>query len=120
LDELTDIQVEQLRKALDALLVKLETSITQNDLDTRPVDLDQPIGRLSRMDALQHQKMAEAVSRRLTLRFQHCKAAISRFGTGDYGYCIACDDPIDFRRLMARPESPWCLSCQDKRERAGR
>jgi DnaK suppressor protein len=120
MDELTEEEVASLRDALEKLERELETSIKQNDLDTRPVDLDQPIGRLSRMDAIQHQKMAEAVSRRLAQRFGHCQAAISRFERGDYGYCVSCDDPIALPRLMARPESPWCLSCKSKREQAGR
>ena len=36
---------------------------------------------------------------------------------GEYGLCRRCDEPIAYRRLKARPESPYCIACQDEIER---
>ena len=31
--------------------------------------------------------------------------------------CRRCEEPIGFRRLQARPETPLCVACQNQRER---
>ncbi len=105
-----------------ATLLALKQALRQDLANARKsastVDLDAPIGRLSRMDALQQQKMAEAANRRLELRLQQIESALSRVATDDYGYCVSCDEEIEARRLQARPETPLCLTCQSARERS--
>ena len=118
--DLTDPQLEALQKALREQLVTLKAQMTVLDEGARPVELDQPIGRLSRMSAIQQQKMTEASSRRLGERLRLTVAALGRFSRGDYGYCIECDDPVGYPRLVAQPETSLCLSCQQAREQRGR
>lgn len=82
------------------------------------VELDQTrTGRLSRMDALQGQAMAQAVSARARERLQRIAAALRRLDAGDYGYCLECEEPIDIRRLNADPATSLCLDCAAARER---
>ncbi|MDN3518926.1 TraR/DksA family transcriptional regulator [Aquisalimonas lutea] len=82
------------------------------------VELDQTrTGRLSRMDALQGQAMAQAVSARAQERLQRIAAALRRLDAGDYGYCLECEEPIDIRRLGADPATSLCLGCAAARER---
>ncbi len=83
----------------------------------RPVDLDQPIGRVSRMDALQQQSMVAANRASARLRRKQVDAALRRLDEGDYGDCASCGDPIAPRRLAAHPEAPLCVACQGRRER---
>lgn len=76
------------------------------------VDLDQSaVGRLSRVDALQQQAMAQAQERRTQLRLDQIAGALSRLQAGDYGVCVRCGDDIAEGRLEARPEAPFCLAC---------
>jgi len=110
-DELTVAQLEELTAELYELRLELETTLAAADERTGIVDLDQEIGRLSRMDALQQQKMAEAEMARHRLRLKSVVLAISALGEGDYGFCRRCGEPIDYRRLKARPESPCCVPC---------
>lgn len=117
MDELTEPQVEELAAKLRALEAELRASIEKGREGAQVVSLDQPIGRLSRMDAMQQQKMAEAAKRKAELRLGQVQVALSAVADGDYGYCRSCDEPIGLRRLSARPESPFCLSCQGRRER---
>jgi len=44
------------------------------------------------------------------------EAAVARFADDEYGDCLDCGEPIDIRRLMAKPESPFSLRCQTRRE----
>ncbi len=38
--------------------------------------------------------------------------AIERIKNGTYGICKYCDQPIDEKRLLARPTSSACVSCK--------
>jgi len=79
------------------------------------VDLDLEIGRLSRIDAIQQQRMAEAERRRAGLRLKQVRAALARLNNDEFGECAACGEWIAPGRLHARPEVPFCVACQAKR-----
>jgi DnaK suppressor protein len=38
--------------------------------------------------------------------------SLKRLREGDYGICKYCDNPIDEKRLLARPTSSSCVSCK--------
>lgn len=42
--------------------------------------------------------------------------ALGRMDEGTFGTCIDCEEPIEPRRLEARPVSEFCLSCKEKQE----
>lgn len=82
------------------------------------VTLDQSsVGRLSRMDALQQQAMAQAVQERAGQELSRIEAALRRCADGSYGYCLDCDEPIDPRRLELDPATALCVRCAGKRGR---
>ena len=110
-DELSPAQISELHADLLMLKDELEESVNSGSDRTDVVDLDQEIGRLSRMDALQQQKMAEAEQARHRLRLKAVRRALSAMDDDDYGFCQRCGEPIAFRRLKARPESPCCVPC---------
>ena len=77
-----------------------------------PVELDQArVGRLSRMDAMQHQAMAQAASRLAALEAQRIRTALKRIATREYGYCIHCEEEIAEGRLQADPSALTCIAC---------
>jgi len=40
--------------------------------------------------------------------------ALDRLHSGDYGTCLACDEPIPAKRLHALPWARYCVSCQEE------
>jgi DnaK suppressor protein len=44
-------------------------------------------------------------------------AALRRVEDGSYGLCADCGEPIDQRRLLALPATPYCTACQAIHER---
>ena len=70
------------------------------------------MGRLSRMDAMQQQAMAKATRDKSKLRLAQCKRALSAFDRDEYELCRKCEEPIGYRRLAAKPEAPFCVTCQ--------
>ncbi len=80
--------------------------------DRAAVELDQTrVGRLSRMDAMQQQAMAQAVHARAAARMQQISAALDRIETGDYGFCQNCGELIGARRIDADPAIATCIDC---------
>tara|TARA_Y100001968_G_scaffold275717_1_gene269586 strand:- start:5057 stop:5413 length:357 start_codon:yes stop_codon:yes gene_type:complete len=118
MEELSEEQSQQLQVALEGLLVALQDDLERSAAAGQAVDLDQPIGRLSRMDALQQQKMVQAQRARVQLRLGQVKAALAAFGRDEYGECRLCAEPIGFKRLSVRPEAPFCVQCRSRAERS--
>ena len=109
-----------LRQKLAHLKDEIEATLSRSKKAAQPVELDQQaIGRVSRIDAIQQQKMVEANRSRLKIRLNQVKAALTAIHEDDYGYCRRCEENIQLRRLMAKPESAICLSCQASIEARG-
>ena len=84
---------------------------------TQTVELDQTrVGRVSRMDALQMQAMAQATDRRRALELRQIDAALDRLDDGSFGECAVCGEMIAESRLKFAPANPLCLACAEARE----
>lgn len=102
----------EMAAALRARIAQLDSLEEQNTRDRAPVELDQSrIGRLSRMDALQGQAMAEAQGERRRLERLRIENAMARIEDGSYGECLRCSDDIAVARLEADPAIPICVVC---------
>lgn len=119
MDALNPTQLASLHRALLALERELCDVREASTEGAAPVDLDEPIGRLSRMDAIQQQHMVQANRAAAQVRLTQVRAALRRLEADEYGACVACGEEIGFGRLEARPEAPLCLACQGARERRG-
>jgi DnaK suppressor protein len=113
--ELTTDQLSELRKRLAEIQHEVERNLSTSTMDAKPVDLDLSIGRLSRVDALQQQHMAVARRERTEIQLQQIHSALARIDAGTYGACVGCEEPIEYPRLAARPESLYCRECQQAR-----
>ena len=100
------------RARLEAALAALDAEDAAGRADQATVALDQQsVGRLSRMDAMQRQAMAQATRRRREAERARLVAALARLDEGEYGYCTDCGDEIAPARLDANPAVTLCLSC---------
>lgn len=113
-----DLDLEHFRGRLLAEQQELAAGDDIRREGAATVELDQTrTGRLSRMDALQGQAMAQAVSARARERQQRVAAALRRLDEGEYGYCVRCEEDIDARRLDADPATLICIDCAAASER---
>ena len=106
------VEIEEFRLRL----VQEQEDVRQDDTaqakDRSPVKLDQQaVGRLSRMDAMQQQAMAQAASRRRAGRQSRIIAALKRIEDGEFGYCQDCGEHIGKARLQLDPTIPNCMPC---------
>lgn len=119
MEELTEAQILELAGDLRALQTSLKSLLVSSKDSTRAVEPDRAIGRLTRMDAIQQQSMAKANRATYQLRLQQAQQALRHLEEDDYGCCRRCDEDIGYRRLKAKPETPFCVGCQSASEGKG-
>lgn len=109
---MNDAELETYHRRLVELRASLlDLEETSRDA-TKTVELDQAaVGRLSRMDAMQAQQMAQEGERRRHLQLQKIEGALRRIEADEFGYCYVCGNEIDARRLQADPTITRCLKC---------
>ena len=106
-----------MRENLLKLQKELESIAAMGDESAAVVELDQSkVGRLSRMDAMQAQAMAQASAQRREAMLRNIEAALKRIDDGTYGHCRDCDEPINPRRLEFDPTALRCIECESKLE----
>jgi DnaK suppressor protein len=100
------------RKILIARREELE-QLSQNSAEAREtVTLDQSsVGRLSRMDAIQQQAMAQATERQRAVEISRIENALKRLDEDEYGYCVECGEDISVKRLEIDPAATHCIKC---------
>ena len=84
--ELTPKQKQELKADLESLRGEFLRLLELASEGAERVDLDLPIGRLSRVDALQQQSMAKATLENLQVRLSAVEAALADFDS-EYGFC---------------------------------
>lgn len=109
---------QQLNTLLEQLQSQLQAIAADESGSTDAVELDQSmVGRLSRVDAMQHQEMAKAQRRRAQTRLLRVKRCLQLYTTNDeaFGSCADCLEPIPWSRLSALPDAELCVPCLNER-----
>ena len=92
------------------MICEARNSKNQGGLET--VELDQNrMGRLTRMNALQGQQMAQESERRRLLKLKQIEGALISLSNDDFGYCFKCDQEIAVERLKFDPTITRCIIC---------
>ena len=103
---------EEARKALMERQAQLAREDVSNADSRDTVELQQDsVGRLSRMDAMQQQAMAQAQKRRRAAERTRITAALKRLEEGEWGFCVKCGEEIAEARLRHDPSIALCVNC---------
>ena len=103
---------EEARQALLARSQELDREDASNADSRDTVELQQDsVGRLSRMDAMQQQAMAQAAERRRAAERARIASALDRLNDGEWGYCLNCGEEIAEKRLRHDPSVANCVNC---------
>jgi DnaK suppressor protein len=113
-----ELKIAALSARLNARWAELH-ALSDGARDSRkPVELDQSkVGRLSRMDAMQDQAMAQESERRRVGDLQRIEAALLRLKGNDFGYFVSCDEAIAPARLELDPAVATCIKCAGRSRR---
>ena len=106
------VDTDKFRTLLELRKAELTASIENATESAAPVQLDQQVqGRLSRMDAMQGQAMAQATIERRRIEIAQIDAAFKRMEKDEFGYCVECGDDIAPKRLALSPAIARCVEC---------
>lgn len=109
-----DIDIQQIIGWLeDAKVLVIEHSFESKESRATVMLDQQSVGRLSRMDALQGQAMAQAEEDRRQLAIRRIDAALARLDRGTFGECIECGEWIAVKRLEWDPTVLKCIDCAE-------
>ncbi|MGM0572838.1 MAG: TraR/DksA family transcriptional regulator [Bacteroidota bacterium] len=104
-------QHHDIKTLLEKELARTEQRVDEYRELTRPVGPENAIGRVSRMDAINNKSVTEAALRQAEEKLERLRHMQSRLDDPDFGYCTRCKKPIPAGRLMAMPQSSYCVQC---------
>lgn len=114
--ELSNEQLAELEADLHQIKADVESLLEATEDGTRPVQLKDNAGRLTRMAELHDQSILKANRNVVKNRLKQVIAALGRLNNNTYGDCSACGEPISFPRLKAYPDASMCLACRSETE----
>ena len=100
-----------LRKKINEEIVKIKAAIIPLLDATQPISPENSLGRVSRMDAINNKSINDRMLRNSKEKLQNLKISISRINNSDFGICIKCKNPINFKRILLIPEVLKCVNC---------
>jgi DnaK suppressor protein len=106
-----------MKELLLQMRAELQNLATVGEEQAGVVELDQSkVGRLSRMDAMQAQAMAQETLRRRKSKLRAISEALQRIEDDEFGLCLGCDEQINPQRLAVDPTALYCIHCASRIE----
>ena len=78
---------------------------------SKPIETENSIGRISRMDAINNKSINDRMLRNSEEKLQNLTISLLRINNSDFGICIKCKNPINFKRILLVPEVLKCVNC---------
>lgn len=104
--------LETFRQRLQTRQAELLAQSAGSADSRQAVTLDQQsVGRVSRIDAMQQQQMAQAQERQRSHELVRIQQALTRLDEGEFGWCTECGEQIAPGRLEIDPSIPTCVKC---------
>ena len=104
-------ELENFKSKLLSLKNEVENDLLDPSAADESITPDNAIGRLTRMEAIQAQSIANAGKVRQKKRLDLIDRALASIEDGTYGSCVVCGADIQVGRLEIRPESRACIRC---------
>ena len=105
---------KEIEQAIKNKAVELKQRIKDLEDATKPMGLDNAVGRLSRMDYINNKTIDEANLRTSQTKLKALNRWIDLIGTEKFGKCTRCGNEINPKRLLFMPESTRCINCAGK------
>lgn len=103
---------QSVRQRLLDEIAQLDAALQEAHSSAATVVLDQTsVGRVSRMDAMQQQAMAQVLLERMQVSRRRLQAAVDRIDAGRYAICCQCEQALDAEQLERDPAAVFCRAC---------
>lgn len=101
----------EIRAKIESEILKTEKQVKEYKELTLPVEPENAIGRISRMDAINNKSVVEAALRKAKEKLEKLHLAHSKLNEDDFGLCIRCHKPIPLGRILIMPQARTCVAC---------
>lgn len=108
---MTEKETIEIKKIIKEQISSINDDIVELTELTKPISLDNSIGRLSRMDAINNKAINEKALRDKKQTLQKLNRALERYEDGKLGICLKCNQEIPFGRLKFMPHTTRCVNC---------
>ena len=102
---------KKLKNTILTKIEQLETEIKEIKKLAAPIEPENAIGRISRMDAINNKTINDRLLRNAAEKKKKLKLALNKIDDPKFGFCTLCEKPIQEARLLLMPESSLCVSC---------
>ena len=105
------IDRNEIRLRIESEIIRTRKLVEECRELTKPIEPENAIGRISRMDAIQNRSVTEAALRKNKEKLEKLEYALSKVDEEDFGICSNCKKPIPVGRLRIMPQSRTCVAC---------
>lgn len=109
-----ETQKKQLKATMEKKQAELIKLIADLKESTKPMGLDNSIGRVSRMDYINNKSVSEASLRKAEDDLVSLERWLSLYDTEKFGKCSRCGNEINLNRLLLLPTSTRCVNCSGR------
>ena len=102
---------KEVKLKIEEEILKTEASIAEYKELTKPIEPENAIGRISRMDAINNKSVTEAALRKAQQKLQKLIYVQDQIDSEGFGMCVRCGNAIPIGRLMLMPQSTQCVGC---------
>ena len=110
-NNMSEINKTEIKEKIQAEISKTEKQVEEYRELTKPVEPENAIGRISRMDAINNKSVTEAALRKAQQKLNKLYLALSKVDDDDFGICIRCHKVIPLGRILVMPQAMTCVSC---------
>lgn len=101
----------EIRTRIEQEIRKTEQQVKEYKELTKPVEPENAIGRISRMDAINNKSVTEAALRKAKEKLEKLRLAFSKIDDPEFGICIKCKKAIPIGRILIVPQARTCVKC---------
>lgn len=108
---MTGLNKPEIQEKIEAEIKKTKQQVAEYKELTKPVEPENAIGRISRMDAIHNKSVTEAALRKSEDKLYKLTVVLSKLNDDDFGICLSCKQPIPLGRILIMPQSRTCVTC---------
>ena len=101
----------EIKAVIKSEIAKTEKLVAEYKELTKPIEPENAIGRISRMDAINNKSVTEAAFRKAKEKLEKLKFAYDKIGDDDFGICVKCKQAIPLGRILIMPQARTCVKC---------
>jgi len=102
---------KEIKEKVLASIEKTKLDIADYKDMTLPEGLDDAVGRVSRMDAINNKSVTQAALRQAEEKLKKFNYVYSQIGKSGFGECARCGNLIPIGRIILMPQSIHCVNC---------